>query len=60
MMWRPSVASVELACVDFGWRLMTGTPVVAIRSHRGLPVRLSKQATIHLCSVVSSTEPMSP
>ena len=50
-MCRPSVASVELACVDFGWRLMIGTPVVAIRSQRGLPVRLSKQATIHLCSV---------
>ena len=51
MMWRPSVASVELACVDFGCRLMIGTPVVAVRSQRALPVRLSKHETIHLCSV---------
>ena len=27
-MWRPSVASVELACVDLVWRLTFGTPAV--------------------------------
>ena len=43
----PSVASVELACVDLKCRLTFGTPVCAVRCHNGLPLRLSKHITIH-------------
>src|SRR4029453_7333773 len=49
----PSVASVELACVDFGWRLILGTPVYVVCCQIVDPLLLSRQATRHSWEVSS-------
>ena len=56
----PSVAGVESACVDFGWRLTFGIPSEAVRSQRILPVRLSIARSFQVCRASSFTGSTSP
>src|SRR5688572_7919624 len=56
----PSVASVELACVDLVWRFTFGTPSCIFVSKSTLPVLASMHVRSHVCTVSSVTDAMSP
>src|SRR5688500_489200 len=56
----PSVTGVELACVDFVWRLVRGVPLNTSRSHCTFPVARSSEYTRQLCRERFSTGCTSP
>ncbi len=62
-MYVPSVAGVALAYVDLMWRLSTGGPSNATRSHASVPVARSYACTIQRCvdrSLEASPSPYRP